>query len=458
MKAPGEAALLLLSCTIAVINVCAQSTRAFNQNASRSNHTRFMASHGWALAASGGTSFVINSNEKSLFRGSGIASKLSANYYFDKIGIGISSGMLTGSISDNSLNDFITERKFQASQIQIAKSNSFNGYLLAGPSVRFGNLVTVLAEVKGGLVVNNPGNVTINQTGVTRPLYRFEAGEKNLSPGFSGSINIAYPINNSTLFFINSDYLQSRSSVLLLDPSAGIDIATQVNRSMKLLTAGIGIIKTFPGNHGAAATRKHPGNVKYGDMVRREAGTGILPENRDLYPGNDQVNPNQNCGPVTQRTFHQDGSTTEMIFACPADAVAYNSRLSMNVTVPRQTQGATFGEKVNAGLQAAGSNPEVLKSISVEADLDGDGQFETDATAMIVDEIMLNENGEIPAPQQKAGVSTSRSNIRSHYNLKPVSDKLYIGYGNAEINGKIVPVKIVYKATSGLKDTLKTQV
>jgi len=61
------------------------------------------------------------------------------------------------------------------------------------------------------------------------------------------------------------------------------------------------------------------------------------------------------------------------------------------------------------------------------------------------------------APQQKAGVSTSRSNIRSHSSLQSVSDKLYIGYGNAEINGKIVPVKIVYKG-GGLKDTLKTQV
>ncbi len=30
------------------------------------------------------------------------------------------------------------------------------------------------------------------------------------------------------------------------------------------------------------------------------------------------------------------------------------NRISMNVTVPKQTQGATFGEKVNAGLQAAG--------------------------------------------------------------------------------------------------------
>ena len=31
-----------------------------------------------------------------------------------------------------------------------------------------------------------------------------------------------------------------------------------------------------------------------------------------------------------------------------------NARISMNVTVPKQTQGATFGEKVNAGLHAAG--------------------------------------------------------------------------------------------------------
>ena len=31
------------------------------------------------------------------------------------------------------------------------------------------------------------------------------------------------------------------------------------------------------------------------------------------------------------------------------------NRISMNVTVPKQTQGATFGEKVSSGLQAAGS-------------------------------------------------------------------------------------------------------
>lgn len=36
-------------------------------------------------------------------------------------------------------------------------------------------------------------------------------------------------------------------------------------------------------------------------------------------------------------------------------AAGMPNRISMNVTVPKQTQGATFGEKVNAGLHAAGS-------------------------------------------------------------------------------------------------------
>jgi hypothetical protein len=41
------------------------------------------------------------------------------------------------------------------------------------------------------------------------------------------------------------------------------------------------------------------------------------------------------------------------------------NRLSMNVTVPKQTQGATFGEKVNAGLQAAGSAVAQGASLSI---------------------------------------------------------------------------------------------
>ena len=68
-----------------------------------------------------------------------------------------------------------------------------------------------------------------------------------------------------------------------------------------------------------------------------------------------------NCGSVSQKTTYPDGTVEEFTFACPTDAANYHlrtgnmpNRISMNVTVPKQTQGTTFGEKVNQGLHAAG--------------------------------------------------------------------------------------------------------
>ncbi len=87
-------------------------------------------------------------------------------------------------------------------------------------------------------------------------------------------------------------------------------------------------------------------------------------EGNPLYNGNSEnTNPLYNpqsriaeptsCGPVTQRTVKPDGTTEEMTFACPDDALYFNERRGAT-TVPKQTQGATFGEKVNQGLHAAG--------------------------------------------------------------------------------------------------------
>lgn len=42
------------------------------------------------------------------------------------------------------------------------------------------------------------------------------------------------------------------------------------------------------------------------------------------------------------------------------------NRISMNVTVPKQTQGATFGEKVNAGLHAAGGSGGGTEAVIIE--------------------------------------------------------------------------------------------
>ena len=382
------ACLSAISCLIFTV-IHAQEQRIFNQNASRSNHLRnFSKNDAWSFGISAGEGFAIKSNESTLFRGNSIATKIFGNYYFGNIGLGVSGGIIAGDISNSSLNSFLTERKFPQDQVQITKGKPFNSYFLFGPSFRFGKRVEIGGNVQAGLFFNNPGGVTIGQSGATRPLYRFDAGDKNMFPGVSGDIHLAYPINASTQFLINTGYLQTKSSIRLFDPQRGIDVATVQNHDIKLLTAGIGIVKSFGGGRdahsGQASGKKHIGNVKYEEITitTREAGSGMatgriistesnngvvsprdmqsgLPTGRRAYQpgqpvyGNRQMN--ESCGPVTLTTTNPDGTSEQRTFACPADAAQYAERISMNVTTPKQTQGSSFGEKVNQGLHAAGS-------------------------------------------------------------------------------------------------------
>lgn len=55
------------------------------------------------------------------------------------------------------------------------------------------------------------------------------------------------------------------------------------------------------------------------------------------------------------------------------------NRISMNVTVPKQTQGATFGEKVNQGLHAAGG---ALAQGASATSMGGTDCDDTDAVAL----------------------------------------------------------------------------
>jgi len=347
-------------------NKTASLAQTDDWNSSRSNKSRSQVqSDDWTFGINSGASFAIRSNEDNLFRGNSIATKMFGRYHFGNIGLGFSSGIVPGTINNSTVNEFMVERKLNQGQPQIARSNPFNSYFLFGPSFRFGNRIVINAEIQGGMFINNPGSVTIGQAGAVRPLYRFEGGGKNLFPGFSGNISLAYPINNSTRFFINTDYLQSKSSINLYDPQRGIDLATEQNRNVKLATVGIGITKSFGAKKGIESRRKHIGNVKYENIsITEDAATGekiiVTTQQHAINTKgtgatNGRMMSNENCGPVTQKITNPDGTVEEKTFACPADAVQYNERISMNVTVPKQTQGATFGEKVNAGLHAAGS-------------------------------------------------------------------------------------------------------
>lgn len=183
------------------------------------------------------------------------------------------------------------------------------------------------------------------------------------------------------------------------------------------------------------------------------------------------------------------------------------NRISMNVTVPKQTQGATFGEKVNAGLHAAGSAVAQGASSSIVVECgqaaclvtlpSGEG-YRADLQRRRVEVLKSNKTGDPDANAARAiaqgasllggalpGGSIVSAAVSSVGNLAGggggAAAASYAKTGRASDGGKeglatanvapgVVDVLdpltdgdykltlVVEKATSGLKDTLKTQV
>lgn len=183
------------------------------------------------------------------------------------------------------------------------------------------------------------------------------------------------------------------------------------------------------------------------------------------------------------------------------------NRISMNVTVPKQTQGATFGEKVNAGLHAAGSAVEQGGSSSIVIEcgqaacvitLPGGDGYRADLQRRRVEVLKSNKTGDPDANAARTighgasllgaalpGGSILSAAVSSVGNLAGsgggAAAASYAATGRKLEGGKeglatatrapgeidvLDPLAdgdytltlVVEKATSGLKDTLKTQV
>jgi hypothetical protein len=160
------------------------------------------------------------------------------------------------------------------------------------------------------------------------------------------------------------------------------------------------------------------------------------------------------------------------------------NRISMNVTVPKQTQGASFGEKVNAGLHAAGSVVSQGARLAIACGPttctvslpDGSG-YRADLDAMTLAPLAAGQARAMDSDVPGAGiVSAAVSSVGS---LSGGSGAAAASYartatsaplasrrspdGDVDVveplgDGDYMLSVVVEKATSGLKDTLKTQV
>lgn len=381
MKTITSSVALAAACLLLSVSSFSQQNRAFNQNSSRSNHTRGMS----IFFSPVYTTPVSKSEDSLLFRGSGAGIKFGGDYFFGNIGLGAVSGFSSSVADDALINTFLKRSSIPQDQLVISKSAQQSMYLLLGPSVRFGNAVQLFAHAKGGLFINNGGLVNIQQKGAVRSIYRNEATTKSIYPGFQAGFGVQYSTKSDTWSFgFGADYMNTKTQVQNYDlrRANGIE-GLKLSRTISDLMAGISIRYNIKSPRDAASGQATGKRI-------REAGSGLptgrrsMLNNRDAASGlatgrrtpeivteeviiTDVVELPEpgaaaNCGPVTQRVTNPDGSVREMTFACPDDAAAYQrsiatgmpNRISMNVTVPKQTQGATFGEKVNQGLQGPG--------------------------------------------------------------------------------------------------------
>ena len=347
----------------------AQDLRTFNQNASRSNHTRL----GITVSPVYSTPFN-QSSDSLLFRGNGGGFRFGADYFLGKAGIGFSSGFSSSSSDNGMINNFLKKAGIPQDQLIITRSKQQNMYLLLGPSIRFGNAVEFSAYAKGGLFINNSGLVDIQQRGASKTLYRNESTEKSIFPGFLTGLNVQYNIQQGVWSIgLAVDYMNTKSEVNNYDyRRAGGTEALQLSRNIQDIVAGITI------RYNIFSSREAGSGMATGRRSR-EAGSGMATGRRVLPTVNKReiVSPRdaqsglptgrrssiaidesgvhrmatENCGPVTVTTTNPDGTTEEMTFACPEDAAQYNRSVNPgNTTASRQTQGTSFGEKAMNGL------------------------------------------------------------------------------------------------------------
>ncbi|MEP7371878.1 MAG: carboxypeptidase regulatory-like domain-containing protein [Chitinophagaceae bacterium] len=362
MKSRHQSCLASLLLFFFIAPSFGQDQRTFNQNASGGNH-------GLSISFSPVFSSDMNSKDDSLlFRGRGVGFRFGADYFFGKAGIGFSSGFGSSAPDDALINRFIKRSAFPPDGLIVTRARQQNMYLLLGPSVRFVKIIELYAHAKGGLFINNSGLISIQQKGGQRTLYRNESTSKSIYPGFLTGLGVQYKTKSDLWSFgIGLDYMNTKSEINNYDARRGGGIeALKFSRNITDLVTGITVRYNIlsPRDHasGQASGKTHTGNIQYGDIkAARDAGSGLATGRRIYQPGQPvygnitrQEPANQSCGAVTQTVTNPDGGTEEMTFACPDDAADYNNRISMNVTVPKQTQGATFGEKVNQGLHAAG--------------------------------------------------------------------------------------------------------
>ena len=338
-------------------------------NSSRSNRERRLSILGndphVDITVSPSMFFPLNKNGRSnagVYNSNGLGYKMDLQYVWNKFGVGFSTGFISSKVNNEAVSAQIISLGSDLQPSNITSTDGNQTYFTVGPSFQWGDRFQIIASAKGGLFINNPSNITVLGKDGTRALLKVVDDNKKYQGGLVGNLSIRYPLTKIFMLGMGIEYLTTNNSVLYTDLKQ--QTPTVKKAALQSLGANMSLIMRIP-----ASTRS-----------KEEASYS----NKENVP----------CGPASIKETLPDGSVRDYTFACPDDAATFFNKTTKErpnnsdekskalgsftvrvdkllqpftassqrveerlkksgITVTRQTQGSTFGEKVNAGLATA---------------------------------------------------------------------------------------------------------
>lgn len=360
-------------------------TRAFNQNSSRSNHTRAYNQNAARSntarmsfgAGSGYASPVQRNNDSSLYTQGGAGFQFQAEYLIGRFGLGLSSGFFRNGFNDGRLNDYLRTNNFPTDRLVVTSSGSQSSFIFLGPVMRMGQQFMVDLYARAGLVLQSPSSFTIQQQGAIRPAIRTEPIGKTQF-GWNAGAAFHYQLGHGISAGVFSDLMQFRSDVNRYDIRVREGLTpTLISQTISNLSAGVSVRysidrrkqKSWSTNNFRSAPGSDPGDgvdsavespqtrAAQHNTTRSNRGDNAVAPPADNGPLGDEpgildpasgrvlktkTRSNQSndraasgCGPVTQKTTYADGTVEEMTFSCPQDALQYESRKKQDAVPAR---------------------------------------------------------------------------------------------------------------------------
>ncbi|MBE0675885.1 MAG: hypothetical protein IH591_14600, partial [Bacteroidales bacterium] len=177
-----------------------------------------------------------SSADQFLYRGSSVSSKITADYFFGKLGIGLSNGFMVTRTDRDAFAGYISSLGYDETTADLSSSDAQGGFLVIGPVFQTGRRLKIAIDGRAGLFVSTPGVVSADIKGEGVAIMRVSGGTKTVMPGFSGGVSVRYAVTPLVSIGLNSEYTGTKTGISYYDGKTRLSTESSVT-NQNLVTA-----------------------------------------------------------------------------------------------------------------------------------------------------------------------------------------------------------------------------